>query len=170
MSSVRSSTATATAGWILIEGYSSHWGELWRARFARGHPQLAPRVDFLPRLNQADFRALLGTADVVLDPMHFGGGNSTYEALGLGVPVVTWPGSFMRGRVTYGCYRQMGVMDCVVADPSAYAARAVELATTPDLRAHVSARLRERADALFEDGAAVRALEDFFERAAGAGS
>jgi len=57
-----------------------------------------------------------------------------------------------------------------VADPSAYAARAVELATTPDLRAHVSARLRERADALFEDAAAVRALEDFFERAAGVGS
>jgi len=155
---------------VLIEGQSADWADIWRARFARQHPRLAPRVQFLPRLAQADFLALLGVADVVLDPIHFGGGNSTYEALGLGVPVVTWPGNFMRGRVTHGCYRQMDVMDCVVADPSAYAARAVELATTPDLRAHVSARLGERADALFEDGATVRALEGFFERAAGAGS
>ena len=155
---------------MLIEGQSADWGDIWRARFARQHPRLVPRVQFLPRLAQADFLALLGLADVVLDPIHFGGGNSTYEALALGVPVVTWPGNFMRGRVTHGCYRQMDVMDCVVADPSAYAARAVELATSPDLREQVAARLRERADALFEDGAAVRALEDFFEQAAGAGS
>jgi predicted O-linked N-acetylglucosamine transferase (SPINDLY family) len=155
---------------VLIAGQSADWAEIWRARFARQHSRVAPRVQFLPRLNEVGFLALLGVADVVLDPIHFGGGNSAYEALGLGVPVVTWPGNFMRGRVTYGCYRQMDIMDCVVADPSAYAARAVELATTPDLRAHVSARLSERADALFEDTAAVRALEDFFERAAGAGS
>ncbi len=48
------------------------------------------------------FLTLLWAADAVLDPPHFGSGNSSYEAFALGAPIVTWPGAFMRGRVTAG--------------------------------------------------------------------
>jgi predicted O-linked N-acetylglucosamine transferase (SPINDLY family) len=68
----------------------------------------------------------------------------------------------MRGRVTHGCYRQLGVMDGVVERVEAYAERAVRIATDRDLRHALSARIVERGAELFEDARALAALEDFF--------
>jgi predicted O-linked N-acetylglucosamine transferase (SPINDLY family) len=154
---------------VLIEGPHPHWGERLRARFARVMPEVVDRIQFLPRLAADDFLGLLATANVLLDPLHFGSGNSAYEALAVGTPIVTWPGRFMRGRVTLGCYRQLGVLDAVVADADAYVARAVQLANDREARETLRTRLLDGSDQLFDDDAAVRQLEDFFERACAAG-
>ena len=53
--------------------------------------------------------------DVLLDPLHFGSGNTFYDAMVNGTPVVTWPGRFARGRNVAAAYRQMGVADAPVA-------------------------------------------------------
>ena len=58
---------------------------------------------FIPGVPQSEFPGLLLMADVLLDPLYFGGGNTTYEAIAIGVPIVTWPGPFMQGRVTQAC-------------------------------------------------------------------
>ena len=42
------------------------------------------------------FPGSLASADVILDPLHFSGGNTTFEALAMGTPIVTLPGTFMR--------------------------------------------------------------------------
>ena len=60
-----------------------------------------------PRLGYADYLCVMLLADVMLDPLHFGGGKTSLDALSLGVPIVTLPGKFMRGRATFGCYRKM---------------------------------------------------------------
>jgi predicted O-linked N-acetylglucosamine transferase (SPINDLY family) len=153
---------------VLLEGLSREWGERVLARLAPLVPDPRRRISLLPRMPQARFMDLLRVADVMLDPVHFGGGNSTYEALALGVPIVTWPGAFMRGRVTAACYRQMGVMDCVVDSAEAYAERAVRLANDRGFRDDVSARLLAAGAHLFEDVQAVAELQAFLEQAVAA--
>jgi tetratricopeptide (TPR) repeat protein len=73
------------------------------------------RVVALPRMNKDDFLNFYSKSTVALDPIHFGGGNTVYEGMGLGVPIVTLPGEFMRSRITFGAYKQMG-LDTLVAN------------------------------------------------------
>ena len=150
---------------VLIEGQSARWSRDWCERFARACPDVSERVRCVRRLSNAEFLDLLCMADALLDSLPFGGGTTSYAALGLGAPIVTLPGAFMRGRVTYGCYQQLGVTDCVAASPEAYVELAVHLANTPAWRAELGARLTAERARLFEDLGVVREIEDFFVRA-----
>jgi predicted O-linked N-acetylglucosamine transferase (SPINDLY family) len=147
---------------LLLNGQHAHWTQLLAARLRRSIPDVAERVLFLPRLAAGDFLQLLAIADVLLDPLHFGGGNTTFEALAFGTPIVTWPGEFMRGRVTYACYRKLGVLDCVATDRDDYVKIAVRLASDRAWRDDVRSRILASNHVLFENAGAVRELEEFF--------
>jgi protein O-GlcNAc transferase len=146
---------------LLLSGVHKHWDRLVGARIAKGFPDIAERVIFVPRIPQAHFFRLLMMADVILDPPFFGGGNTTYEALAMGLPIVTWPGPFMRGRVTEGCYRQMGFTELVADSFDSYVEIAHRLANDAAWRAGVKNEIAARSSALFEDAHAVTELEDF---------
>jgi protein O-GlcNAc transferase len=150
---------------MLLEGWSPHWTELLLRRFSVTLPDVVDRVRFLPKLSRDDFLALCAAADVLLDPLHFGGGNTTYEALAVGTPVVTLPSGFLRGRITLALYRQMNVTDCVAASPEEYVERAVQLGTDREFRAAVRTKIAAAADELFDDTTGVRELEDFLRKA-----
>jgi protein O-GlcNAc transferase len=154
---------------VLIRWAYACADELLRRRFAAAMPDVADRIDFIDRLQQAEFLGLLGAADVILDPIHFGGGHTSLDALALGTPVVTLPGQFLRGRITLGLYRKMGLMDCVAEDPQQYVSIAVRLGTDPDYRRQVQTRIRDANAALFEDRDSVRQLEAFFRECVKAG-
>lgn len=148
---------------VLVEGNHPHWTDLLRARFARVMPDVAARVRFVPKTPRDKFLALLAAADVMLDPIHFGGGNTSYEGLALGVPVVTWPSGFLRGRLTLAMYSQMGVAEFVADSAEDYVARAVRLGTDPGYRARWRRDLADAGGVLFDDAAAVRAVGDALE-------
>jgi predicted O-linked N-acetylglucosamine transferase (SPINDLY family) len=152
----------------LIAGKHPSWDNLLRQRFARTIPELADRIIFLPRLTHEDFLSMNAACDVLLDPIHFGGGNTAYEALALGVPIVTWPSAFLRGRITLALFKKIGVLDGVVDTAEEYVERAVRLGTEPEYRAEVRARILASCGALYEDTAAVRELEQFFKDAVAA--
>ena len=133
-----------------------------RQRFAAVMPVVSDRICFLPRQSHHDYLALLAAADVLLDPPHFGGVNSTYDGLSLGKPVVTMPSGFHRGRYTYGCYRKMGMTECIATDREDYVARAVALGTDADYRRMIEGRIREASRVLFEDHEAVSEHERLF--------
>jgi predicted O-linked N-acetylglucosamine transferase (SPINDLY family) len=152
---------------VLLESAQAAWVAQLRARWAKTYPILKARVLFLPRQPLQKFMALLAHMDVLLDPVHFGSGNTLYEAMVYGTPVVTWPGNFMRGRIVSGAYRQMAVADApVVAHIEEYAAMALALGRDPQRRrlireASVEAARRE----LYEDRLAVREFECFLDTA-----
>jgi predicted O-linked N-acetylglucosamine transferase (SPINDLY family) len=150
---------------VLIEAPHKQWNDVLRKRFATSLRSLADRVIFLPRVDRRVFLRLVATADLLLDPVHFGGGNTSFQALGLGVPIVTLPGEFLRGRVTAGCYKKMGLETCVAATAGNYVDLAVRLGTDPQFNARVREEINARSAALFEDTAAVRELEAFFVEA-----
>jgi predicted O-linked N-acetylglucosamine transferase (SPINDLY family) len=72
------------------------------------------------------------------------------EALALGMPVVTMPGTHAYGRFTFGLYGELGVHDCIATSSEDYVARAVQLANDADRRHVVRTRITEHAHRMFE--------------------
>lgn len=131
-------------------------------RFERSLADVMPRIWFLPKLSPEDFRSLLQLADVMLDPLYFGGGTTTYEALTLGLPMVSWPGLLAVGRTVLGCYVQMGLADCVALSAEQYVAQAVRLGTDARYNRAVRRRLRARQARLLDNEAVLREFTLFF--------
>jgi predicted O-linked N-acetylglucosamine transferase (SPINDLY family) len=141
--------------------------ERLKARFLRGLPDVADRIRFLPRLaGMAHYYSRLKHADVLLDPLHFGGGNTSLEGFSVGTPIVTLPGAFMRGRHTLSMYRAMGITDCIASSVAHYAELAVKLGTDPAFRHDVRTRIDARSAILYEDERVARELEKAFVKAA----
>jgi protein O-GlcNAc transferase len=160
---------------LLPEGKYPAWTELLKARWAKTYPILLERVIFLPRMSWDRFMAVLAQMDVLLDPLHFGSGNTLYDAMVTGTPVVTWPGQFARGRNVAAAYRQMELADAPIASSiEEYAALALALGGDPSRRHALRvASLESASRDLFEDMQAVREFENFLQAAveiAGQGS
>ncbi|MGE3779759.1 MAG: tetratricopeptide repeat protein, partial [Pirellulaceae bacterium] len=147
---------------VLTGDPHGHAGRRLQARWQQSLPHVASRIRLLPRQSAADYWELIAAADVLLDPPHFGGVNSTYDGLRLGKPIVTLPSPYHRGRYTLGCYHKMNLLDNVVADRNQYVRRAVSLGTERDLRREAEERITAQAEVLFEDNAAVQAHDRLF--------
>jgi predicted O-linked N-acetylglucosamine transferase (SPINDLY family) len=150
---------------VLIEGLEREWAETLRARFRRSFPESADRVQFVPRQERDDFLNLLSLCDVVLDPLHFGGGNTSYEALALGIPVVTLPSAYMRGRVTAACYHKMGLADLIAETAADYVKRALQVASDHAFRLELKSRILAANHVLFEDRETLHEMEEFLQAA-----
>lgn len=66
--------------------------------------------------------------DIALDPFPFSGSTSTFEALIMGVPVVTLAGDVMVSRWSAAMLAALGLDDLVATDPDHYVAIAADLA------------------------------------------
>lgn len=135
---------------ILLLEAKPAWQKDVQRRFARTLEGYEDRVRFLPYMLHARFMATLGNVDVALDPFYFGGGNSSAEALALGVPLVTLPGAHLYGRLTLGLYQELGLRECIAASVDEYAEKALRLANDLDYRENVSSQLRQHAHRLFD--------------------
>ena len=72
------------------------------------------RIHFVDTMNAEEFIHFCGNFRVLLDPSHFGAGNSFYESMVYGVPTVTQPNNFMRSRLVTGAYKQMKIKDAPI--------------------------------------------------------
>ncbi len=149
---------------VLIEGRVPNWTRRLKRRFERTLPGGVERVRFLPPQPNDKFLQLLAATDVMIDPHHFGGGNTSYEALAVGTPVVTWPGPYLRGRITQALYQKMGLTDLIVDSADAYVELAVRLGTDADYRQTLHERILATGGVLFEDPEEVRAFENGLRR------
>ena len=98
-------------------------------------------------------------ADVMLDPFPFCGGNTSYEALAFGTPIVTLPGRFLRGRLTQGLYRRIGVTSLCADDVDQYVDIAVGLGTDRERNLSIRDAILKQTDVLFENPADVESWE-----------
>jgi protein O-GlcNAc transferase len=151
---------------VLLDPPHETWKQTLQQRWAVAPGPHVDRIHWIPRMARERFLQLLSLADVMLDPPHFGGGNTNYEALALGVPVVTLPSEFLRGRIALGLYRTMGIVGCVADSIDDYVSKAVAIANDVELRREIVAAIRQSSPPVFDDVAAVRELEEFWAGAA----
>lgn len=153
---------------LLIHDYSEYGQNQLMTRMEKTFGDLMERVIVLPRMIRHKFLRLMLVSDVLLDPIAFGGGNTTYEGLAMGSPIVTLPGEFMRGRVTYGCYKQMGSEDvmsaCVAHTPEEYVEKSIRLASDKEYRQSISTEIIENHDVLYNNTLAVDQVTEFFQQ------
>ncbi len=144
---------------ILLEGRLPEWTHRLQRRFRRTLPEAGRRVRFLPALPREDFLSLIASADVLLDPIHFGGGNSSLEALSVGVPLISMEGRFLRSRISSTLYKQVGLDDLIASDSANYVRLAVQVACDPSFNRTIRDRLRTGADRFFSHSTAAKELE-----------
>jgi predicted O-linked N-acetylglucosamine transferase (SPINDLY family) len=148
---------------ILIEPKHPSWAILLRDRFKRMMPDVVDRVLFVPPQPEEGFLALLAIADANLDTFHFGGGNTSLEAFAAGAPVVTLPSQFLRGRITYALYRQMGIDALIARDADDYVQLALRLASDRSWREELSSQIHAASAKIFENNNVIGEFEQFFE-------
>jgi CRISPR-associated protein Csy1 len=126
---------------------------------------VAKRVVFQPLRPPPEFRALLAVCDVMLDTLHWSGGNTSLDALAAGLPIVACPGKLMRGRQSAAMLRTIGLPRLVTDDPAEAVTRAIEVAneTGQGIREEIA---RDR-DALFDRREPILALEEHLLRLCG---
>jgi predicted O-linked N-acetylglucosamine transferase (SPINDLY family) len=149
---------------VLTAGRHAYRGELLKRRWEATIPDVLDRVRILPGLVERDYLSLIATADVSLDTLHYGGVNTTYDALSLGTPVVTLPGRFQRGRYTCAVYRRLGISDCVAGSTDNYIELAVRIASEPDYRRELRQRILAASDVLFDDPKPALELDECLQR------
>ncbi len=120
----------------------------------------------LPVLPRTAYFDLLRCCDVYLDTPGWSGGNTSLDAAACGLPMVTWPGPFMRGRHTYGILQRLGLWNTVAHSAPAYVAIAVELGQDVAQRRAIAAQTLAGCPQLFDDRECVQALMEFLTAAA----
>ena len=129
--------------------------------------RMQPHVDtqrlvFLPSLPHPQFLAVLAASDVLIDPLVYGGCNTSLEALAMGTPIVTMPSAYLRDRYTAAWYKAVGVEDCIVDNPRDYVDLTVALGNDPERRDDIMRRVSARDAQLFDNERSVREHERLF--------
>ena len=146
---------------VLINGKYPEWNKCIHDRLSRVIPRYEHRIRMLSPMPRDEYLQLCAGSDVLLDPIHFGGGNSIYEGFALGVPIVTIPSPFLRGRITTALYNSMELRSEPVTTVKQYVDKAVELATNAESRLHVSEQIEARSHRLFNQVHGIRELENW---------
>ena len=137
------------------------FARLAQALHARG---IAPqgRGIILPSMPHDDYLRVNMLCDVMIDTLHWSGGNTSLDALACGLPVVTLPGEFMRGRQSYGMLTLLGLDDLIAQDADAYVDIAVRLGTDTEWRRQTAQHIARANDAIFSREKPLRQLEQFY--------
>jgi len=85
-----------------------------------------------------------GEVDIALDPFPFNGATTTFQALWMGVPVITLAGETFISRAAGSFLHQVGLGDLTVNTPKAYVDCARDLAGNLEQLRTLRANLRER--------------------------
>lgn len=138
----------------------------WR-RLLAGEGVDPGRLDFVTGdLGLEPHLMRIGETDIALDPFPFNGATTTFEALWMGVPVVSLIGERFVGRTGLALLAQVGLDDLATASEAHYVATVVGLAGDPGRRARLRSDLRDRLkrSPLLDAASHARQVEAVFSR------
>jgi len=130
--------------------------------FVESGMEKSGQIKVLPRMAHENYLRVNLLCDVMLDTLHWSGGNTTLDALACSLPVVTMPGKFMRGRQSYGMLKCMGLNELIAHDYKDYIEIATRLGTDKAWHQQVVQQITTSSDAIFGVETPLRQMEQFF--------
>ncbi len=153
-----------TALIVLFDGQTVGMTRLLRARLLKALGAISDtpeeHLHFFPQRSRSDYLRVNLVCDVMLDSLHWSGGNTTLDALHCALPVVTCPGQLMRGRQSMAMLRHLGLEELIVPSATALAETAVAIAHDVPRRARLSASIRDRLPELTASQTPLKALSE----------
>jgi predicted O-linked N-acetylglucosamine transferase (SPINDLY family) len=150
---------------VFFQGMFTTVTQAFMARLERGMAArklaVSNRLIFLPRMDHDAYLQVNRSCDVMLDTLHWSGGNTSLDALASALPMVTLPGEFMRGRQSYAMLKAMGLDELIALDKNHYVAIALRLGTDAAWRKEIQLRIEQNIDRVFESELPVKELEQF---------
>jgi protein O-GlcNAc transferase len=133
---------------------------------AAAHEVDPDRLVFAGKVPKDQHLARHGLADLGLDTRVYNGGVTTWDALAVGLPVITIRGNHVPSRATSSMLTSLGMESLVAADLDAYQALALNLAGNKEELKHLRDSLAENAKtaALFDTETCVRRLERAYQK------
>ena len=122
----------------------SHQGAI-RALFEAGGIA-AERLEFVTRAPRREFLERFQNLDLALDPFPYNGHTSSFDALWMGVPVITLAGRTAVGRGGASILSNAGLPELIARTPEEYVLIAVSWARNPARLAELRAELRPRVE------------------------
>lgn len=119
----------------------------------------------LPQLDAGSFSAAISQCDVFLNSIGWSGCNSTLESLEHDLPIVTMPGTLMRGRHTAAILTMMDVTQTIATSVDDYIAIASRLAKDHAWRMEIKDAISRQKHQLYADRSCVAGLENFLLQA-----
>jgi predicted O-linked N-acetylglucosamine transferase (SPINDLY family) len=109
--------------------------------------------------------ALYNRVDIALDPIPLNSGTTGFDALWMGVPLVTLEGDWLGGRLGKAMLTALGHPEWVAHSEAEYVEKVVNLARDIDLRRHLrfAQRATMRQSPLCDGEGLAHSLEDAFE-------
>ena len=154
-----------TSRLVMFEGRHPALTAKFRSRFelalASANLKFDERLVVLPQCGHDDYLRINRVCDAMLDTLHWSGGNTSLDALACGLPIVTLPGRFMRGRQSAGMLRLMGIDELVASDADDYVQIAARLAHDARRHGDVATRIVTGRERIFDDSAPVAGFARF---------
>lgn len=103
--------------------------------------------------------------DIALDSYPFTGGITTFEALWMGVPVVTLVGNRPVSRQGLSILSTLGLTECIAYTPEEYLQICIHLANNPEYLQQLRKEMRSKmqASSLMDGAGLTRQLEDIYQ-------
>ncbi|HVJ23708.1 MAG TPA: tetratricopeptide repeat protein, partial [Burkholderiales bacterium] len=134
----------------------------------RAHDDLRrdiPEATLVPYVSLQDYYAWYNKVDIALDTTPYSGGTTTLDALWMGVPVLTAPGTRPSSRSAASILTSAGLGEWIASGADDYVARAAEFANRQileNLRATLRARLQ--ASPLMDEAGFTKDLETLYRQ------
>ncbi|MBF0587537.1 MAG: tetratricopeptide repeat protein [Magnetococcales bacterium] len=108
----------------LLDGFFKHGIEADKI-------ELSPGSKGLNNRDLAEHLSHYGRGDIALDPFPFNGATTTYQALAMGVPVISLLGQHFISRMGSSLLHHMGLPELIAVSKDDYVEKAVSLANDP---------------------------------------
>jgi protein O-GlcNAc transferase len=125
------------------------------------------RLSLIGYQAEADYLATYSQIDIALDTTPFAGGTTSFDALWMGVPLVTLAGERSSSRGGASILTSLGRSEWIARSPEQYIAIAQSLASDPQQLAAIRRGLRTelQASPLMDGAGFTRELEDAYHQA-----
>jgi protein O-GlcNAc transferase len=130
---------------------------------ARHGVAVRERVRVLPQVAHDDYLRINLVCDGMLDTLYWSGGNTSLDALACGLPIVTLPGTYMRGRQSAAMLGLLGVTELIARDRADYLAIAARLIADAAWRRQLATAIRATQDRLFDVTSGIDALQNLLQ-------